>query len=109
MWSSASPSLPFGPSFQLGTLCRSELRARCLSHHWGSVVVGVPNTALASEGMPRSPTRCITLISWSVPRSCPRMKSVSTTDMNPSGIDTTRLPGSTSEQYRRNASGMVIA
>jgi hypothetical protein len=36
------------------------------------------------------------------------MKSVSTTDMNPSGIDTTRLPGSTSEQYRRKASGMVI-
>ena len=37
------------------------------------------------------------------------MKSASTTDMNHNGIDTTRLPGSTSEQYRRKASGMVIA
>ena len=37
------------------------------------------------------------------------MNSVSTTDINHSGIDTTRLPGSTREQYRRNASGMVTA
>ena len=37
------------------------------------------------------------------------MKSVSATDMNHSGIITTRLPGSTTEQYKRKASEIVIA